>query len=185
MKATSPIVLALLFLVSTGCEEETSEVTFDLKSMAFSQDEVIPNAHTCHGPGKSPQLYFSKMPDEAVGLIIVLEDLDHITGSYTHFMLWGIPADIIIPENIKPNNIEENLPEGAALGTADDEKTVGYLPPCAPAGGYHRFLFTAYALDKIIRLEQGEVRSTLDEAMDGHIIAKGDLLGRVPPKKDQ
>jgi Raf kinase inhibitor-like YbhB/YbcL family protein len=178
MNAVALICAALLWLAQAGCEEEkVTYPSFRVASLAFGEGEVIPNLHTCHGAGKSPPLSFSRVPDEAKGLVVIMEDLDYLTGPHTQWMVWGLPAAIILPEDI-----DENLPEGAVQGTADDAKGPGYEPPCPP-DDYHRFSFKAYAVDKMIRLEEGATRKQLDEAMKDHIVGLGELTGRVPPKK--
>lgn len=182
MKSALVITLCLSMLLSVGCDEETTSYsTFDLTSLAFGEGEVIPKLHTCHGAGKSPPLSVSRVPDTAKGIVIVLEDVDYITGPYTQWMLWGLPAKVIIPEDIKTNLTE--LPDGAAMGTPDDGGEVRYLAPC-PVGEYHDFTFRAYATDKRILLEEGANRDQLDSAMADHILAVAELTGRVPPKEE-
>jgi Raf kinase inhibitor-like YbhB/YbcL family protein len=53
---------------------------------------------------------------------------------------------------------------------------VGYSGPCLPAGE-HRFFFRVYALDGPTNLKEGAKKEELVEAMKGHILAEGALMG--------
>ncbi len=181
MKVT-PVIALLMLLAWGGCDEVTDpRDEIRVRSLAFSEGEVIPAIHTCHGRGISPPLSFSWVPDEAEELVIIMEDLDYITGPHTEWMVWGLPAKVILPEDI-----DKNLPEGAVQGLAEDAELPGYKAnaPC-PTGAEHRFQIQALAVDKPIRLEEVSGRKQLDEAIDGHIVGRGALTGRVPPKQEK
>lgn len=49
--------------------------------------------------------------------------------------------------------------------------------PCPP-GGTHRYFFKLYALDVELAQEPGLTKAKLIEAMKGHILAEGQLMGR-------
>lgn len=55
---------------------------------------------------------------------------------------------------------------------------LGYGGPCPPKGGPHRYTFRLYALDTVLDLDAGVGRAELDQAMEGHILATGQLVGR-------
>jgi Raf kinase inhibitor-like YbhB/YbcL family protein len=56
----------------------------------------------------------------------------------------------------------------------------GYNGPCPPRGaGAHRYFFKLYALDvAMLNLQQGAARITVEQAMQGHILDQGQLMGR-------
>ena len=58
-----------------------------------------------------------------------------------------------------------------------DFRRVGYGGPCPP-GGTHRYFFKLYALDTVLDLEAGATKKALEEAMEGHVLAEGQLMGR-------
>lgn len=82
--------------------------------------------------------------------------------------------------NIPPSEnvvIKENLSDGIE-GTNDfgDE---GYGGPCPPSGS-HRYFFKVYALDKKLDLPRTSRRKEIDNAIRGHTIAYGKLMGKYP-----
>jgi Raf kinase inhibitor-like YbhB/YbcL family protein len=54
---------------------------------------------------------------------------------------------------------------------------LGYGGPCPP-GGTHRYFFKLYALDSELDLESGITKAQLLEAMEGHILAEAQLMGK-------
>ena len=53
-----------------------------------------------------------------------------------------------------------------------------YLPPDPPTGhGPHRYCFQIFALDIVPALEEGAGRGAVVEALKGHVLAKGMLVG--------
>ena len=74
------------------------------------------------------------------------------------------------------------MSSGARQGT-NDFKKIGYAGPCPPPGhGVHRYYFKVYALDSELDLAPGATKSDLLRAMDGHIMAQGQLMGTYERK---
>ena len=68
---------------------------------------------------------------------------------------------------------------GDAAGTPgiNDFGMLGYGGPC-PAVGRHRYLFDLYALDvPTLGLKAGASRDDVEEAMEGHMLARARLMG--------
>jgi Raf kinase inhibitor-like YbhB/YbcL family protein len=78
-----------------------------------------------------------------------------------------------LPAEIPPDAALEN---GARHGT-NDFGGLGYGGPCPP-GGTHRYFFKLYALDSELNLDSGVTKDQLLEAMNGHILAEGQLMGK-------
>ena len=68
------------------------------------------------------------------------------------------------------------LENGAKQGTNDFRK-LGCGGPMPPPGGAHRYYFTLYALDAPTGLRPGATKKDLLKAMQGHILAQGQLMG--------
>jgi Raf kinase inhibitor-like YbhB/YbcL family protein len=50
------------------------------------------------------------------------------------------------------------------------------MGPCPPSG-VHNYVFHLYALDTLLDLEPGISKGELLTAMEGHILARGELIG--------
>ena len=69
------------------------------------------------------------------------------------------------------------VPSGALQGKNTSGK-IGYGGPAPPRGhGKHHYQFKLYALDKQLNLRDGLDKDELLAAMDGHILAQGELVG--------
>jgi Raf kinase inhibitor-like YbhB/YbcL family protein len=55
---------------------------------------------------------------------------------------------------------------------------VGYGGPCPPRGSNHRYFIKLYALDMDITLKAGASKAEVEHAMQGHILAQGQLMAR-------
>jgi Raf kinase inhibitor-like YbhB/YbcL family protein len=76
---------------------------------------------------------------------------------------------------------KEELSNGAKQGR-NDFKKIGYGGPCPPKGNPHRYFFKLYALDIALNLKSGATKSDVENAMKGHIIAQGQLMGTYKRK---
>ena len=89
-------------------------------------------------------------------------------------MLFNLPSDVTeLPEHVPPKKTLEN---GAKQGKNDFRK-IGYGGPCPP-GGTHRYYFKLYALDTVLDAKPGITKKELLHAMEGHILAEGQLMGK-------
>ncbi len=61
----------------------------ELTSPAFAQGDPIPVEFTCDGKNVSP-LAWSGLPEEALALALVVEDLDAPGGTFVHWVLYGL-----------------------------------------------------------------------------------------------
>jgi Raf kinase inhibitor-like YbhB/YbcL family protein len=140
-----------------------------IKSPVFKNGGMIPAKYTCKGEDFNPPLLIENTPDQAKSLVLVVDDPDAPMGTFTHWLLWNI--------NPKVKEIKENsIPEGAVLGANDFGKTT-YGGPCPPFGT-HRYFFKVYALNTVLNLPAGANRLQLKKAMEGHILDRGELMGK-------
>ncbi len=145
-----------------------------IKSPALVPGGKIPGKYTCDGMDISLPLAWTSGPEGTKTFALICDDPDAPRGTWVHWVLFNLPADIIeLRENVPP---ERELESGAKQGMNDFRK-IGYGGPCPP-GGTHRYYFKLYALDTEINLEAGATKSELLKAMEGHILAEGQLMGR-------
>jgi len=142
-------------------------ITMHITSAAFQNNQNIPSKYTCDGENISPPLEIAGVPENARTLAIIVHDPDAPAGDWVHWTAWNIPPETtLIPENTKPEGTE---------GTTDFGRT-GWGGPCPPSGT-HRYFYVLYALDTDLNLPETSKRSDLEKAMEGHILAKSELVG--------
>ena len=146
----------------------------DVRSSAFGEGDRIPSDFTCDGADMSPPIEWSGVPAKARSLAVIVEDPDAPAGNWTHWLVYDLPPDLTqLPAGISSG---EKLPVAGSQGRTDFGKT-GYRGPCPPKGE-HRYFFRVYALDAIFRLKPGVSRQELSQAMQGHVLAEGALMGK-------
>lgn len=150
-------------------------MVLSMSSAAFQEGEVIPASYTCQGQDVSPPLTWSEPPAGTQSLALIVDDPDAPVGVFTHWVIFNIPADSRGLSEAVPTQAE--LPSGALQGKNDFGR-MGYTGPCPPPGRPHRYQFTVYALDSRLDLTAGVAKTQLLTAMQGHVLAQGELSGR-------
>lgn len=153
---------------------DTQAVGLSVTSAAFAEGERIPVPHTCDGQDLSPPLAWQGVPAAARSLAIICDDPDAPGGTWVHWVVYGIPPETAdLPEGIGKGAA---LPEGAMEGETDFRRP-GYGGPCPPPGAPHRYFFKVYALDAMPEPAPPVTKQKLEEAMAGHVLAEGRLVG--------
>jgi Raf kinase inhibitor-like YbhB/YbcL family protein len=160
--------------MSTSTITDTlKDTVLEVTSMAFSQNGHIPKKYSCEGENMNPDIEIDGFPEETKTIALIVEDHDAKQGIFDHWIVWNIPPNEPIAENSVPGICGRN-----SFGKE------GYTGPCPPPGS-HRYFFKAYALDTRLDLvagsdksekEAGSDKEALREAMDGHIVAYGELM---------
>jgi Raf kinase inhibitor-like YbhB/YbcL family protein len=138
-------------------------------SKSLPSDSQIPVDYTCDGKDVPPQLTWSAPPQGTKAIVVVLDDPDAPSGTFTHWIVIDLPADALsLAEGTDPTTL------GARIGQ-NDFHSVRYNGPCPPRGELHRYRFWVYAADYVVPLNEGATRSDLDAALNGHLLAAGAL----------
>lgn len=144
-----------------------------LTSSSF-QDGQIPAKFTCSGEGVSPQLAWSAPPTGTASLALIVTDPDAPLRTFVHWVLYNLPATKReLPDALPP---QAQLADGSRQGRSDFGD-IGYGGPCPPGHSPHHYIFTLYALDTTLNLPAGATKEQVDSAMQGHILAYGELVG--------
>jgi Raf kinase inhibitor-like YbhB/YbcL family protein len=153
-----------------------------VRSTAFQEGQPIPARHTGDGKDLPPPLEWDAPPEGTRSFALVCEDPDAPRGTWTHWVLFNLPADARAVDEAVPR--DRTLPNGAAQGT-NDFGNIGYNGPAPPPGKPHRYFFKLYALDtRLEGLQPGVTRRQLLDAMQGHVLAEGQTMGTYGrPKK--
>ena len=149
-------------------------MNLDIKSTAFGEGDSIPKQYTCDGADISPQLSWSQPPEGTGSMVLICDDPDAPMGTWVHWVLYGLSPDTL--------EISEGIPDdkevlGGAKHGVNDFRKYGYGGPCPP-GGTHRYFFKLYAVDTEVNLDPGATKDEVLDAIKGHVLAEGQLMGR-------
>ena len=150
------------------------KMAITITSSAFSEEGMIPRQYTCDGEDISPPLKWAGIPEGTKSLALICDDPDAPVGTWVHWVIFNIPPEA---EGLPANIASKETIEGGAKHGINDFRKFGYGGPCPP-GGTHRYFFKLYALDTEIALDPGITKAQLLKAMEGHILAEGQLMGR-------
>jgi Raf kinase inhibitor-like YbhB/YbcL family protein len=145
-------------------------MALQVKSPAFTDGQTIPTRYTCDGENISPPLEWSGQPKDTKSVAVICDDPDAPSGTFTHWVLYNVPSDT--------HRLSEGSPGTGVEGRNSFEQT-GFGGPCPPSKDRaHRYIFRVYALDVESLGRPGMSQEDVEGAMRGHILAKGQLMGR-------
>lgn len=137
-----------------------------VKSSVFEHNQLIPSKYTCDGEEISPPLTIEDIPKGTKSLALIMDDPDAPMGTFDHWLMWNIAPTGIIAENTV-----------SGVEGLNTYKEASYMGPCPPSGT-HRYFFKIYALDTQLNLNaKATTKAVLEKAMQGHILAQGEIVG--------
>lgn len=172
------MVLSLVTIATVGCEfeqpPEEAKMTLNVSTSAFEEGGRIPIKYSCEGKDVSPALQWDEPPMGTQSFALIMDDPDAPAGVFTHWVIFNILSNNQQLTEAIPTQAQ--LPSGALQGKNDFGR-IGYGGPCPPPGPQHRYRFTLYALDKALDVTSGASKKQVLDAMEGHILAQGQLTG--------
>ncbi|MFH1038610.1 MAG: YbhB/YbcL family Raf kinase inhibitor-like protein [PVC group bacterium] len=151
--------------VLSGGEEAVPDAAMRVNSPAFADGAMIPPRYSLRGGNISPPLVIEQIPEKARSLALTVADPDSPRQTWIHWVVYDIPVT---------NRIDAGtIPGREGLNDFGRRKYDGPTPP----SGTHRYVFTVYALDRMLQLPEGATGPGLAEAMRGHILARAQLTG--------
>lgn len=145
-----------------------------VSSPAFVDGATIPVRCTGDGEDISPELVWDSVPSGVKSFALLCLDPDAPLGTFVHWVVFNIAGDVRrLPEGMTK---QAELNDGTRQGVNSFHR-IGYNGPKPPPGKPHRYIFQLYALDTILDLPAGASAGKLQEAMSGHITARGELMG--------
>jgi Raf kinase inhibitor-like YbhB/YbcL family protein len=165
------LAILLVALCLAGCRQEAVD-TITLTSTAFQNDGTIPEMYTCDGDNVSPPLSWSQPPMGTQSFVLIVDDPD--ASGFVHWLVYNLPpATRMLPQGVPP---DEPSVSGGFQGRGG--RSLGYFGPCPPEQDPpHHYSFTIYALDSMLDLPDGETRDQVERAMEGRVLAMGELIG--------
>jgi Raf kinase inhibitor-like YbhB/YbcL family protein len=173
-------------LLAVGCRSSTHTATvtalgegeiamLTITSSAFREGETIPKKFTCDAGDTSPDINWAGLPAGTKSLALITDDPDAPGGTWVHWVLFNIPAS---RTGLAEGVVKTTTVAGVGAQGKNSSGNIGYNGPCPPKGKPHRYFFKVYALDRSLDINPGATKADVENAMRGHILAQGQLIGK-------
>ena len=155
-----------------------TQSTLSVESSAFADSEPIPDTYAAEGQNISPPLRWGAGPAGTRSYVVMMEDPDVAEEPpFVHWLLYNIPANVTALDEAVPGTPRLKKPDGAMQG-ANDRGSIGYYGPRPPTEDPpHAYHFQVFALDTMLDVPFGASRAELLDALGGHVLAGGTLVG--------
>jgi len=158
--------------------EAQTPSTFVVESATMATGEMMPRDYSPDGRNVSPPLTWRGLPAGTRQVAVICQD--HGAGNpppWVHWIIYNIPATATgLPEGI-PFDASEAMPAGLE-GAVQGNNSWGlpmYRGPAPPGTTLHHYHFAVFALDAELDLPPGLTRDELLDAIEGHVIGRGDM----------
>jgi Raf kinase inhibitor-like YbhB/YbcL family protein len=151
---------------------------------AFEKDGPIPVQYAADGDNASPAIEWSGAPQGTKSFVLIADDPDATKPKpFTHWLAYDIPA--------ATTKLREGIPGSPVLQDpkmmkqgANSQGSTGYTGPKPPVGDpAHHYHFQVFALDiDTLSLDPGAKRDAVLNAMEGHVLAEGQVVGTFERK---
>lgn len=172
--STPPRTAQVAGIGNAEIKVEPKKQALVLSSAAFSNGSAMPARYTCDSLNISPPLSLSGVPEKAQSLVLIMDDLDAVGGSWTHWVVFNIPPTV--------REIQEGKEPPGRVG-ANSWGKVGYGGPCPPRGKEHNYIFRLYALSRTLPLKVGSTKAEVLLGMKGYVLAQTELMARYKRSK--
>ena len=180
------LLASMAFEVGAQDTPETISVT----SSAFDHHGMVPESNSAYGENMSIDLTWADLPEGTQELALICDDpkvveIGMMEQPFVHWVMYNIPASASgLPAGLPSDaTLEMDGLEGAVNGL-NGLRRPGYFGPRPPANGQlHAYHFRVYALDDALNLEPGLGKAELLDAMNGHVLATGMLMGHYERKE--
>ncbi len=187
------LVSLACFLLATQAIEvgaQDAPETISVTSSAFDHHGMVPEANSAYGDNVSIDLSWADLPEGTQQLALICDDpivveIGMMEQPFVHWVMYNIPASASgLPAGLPSDaTLEMDGLEGAVNGL-NGLRRPGYFGPRPPANGQlHAYHFRVYALDDALNLEPGLGKAELLDAMEGHVLATGMLMGHYERKE--
>ena len=160
-----------------------NEAKLTVTSSSFENNGTIADSFTQNGQNQSPALAWTAGPAGTQSYVVLAEDTGvQRPAPIDHWVVYNIPANATsLPQGVA-KDAKLSSPSGAMQGT-NIAKTVGYVGPKPPAGQNHPYHFEVFALDTKLDLDPAKAdRTAVVNAMKGHVLASGEIVGMYTGK---
>lgn len=134
---------------------------------------------------RSVPVRITEYPPETVCFALIMDDPDAMKPAgvvWDHWLVCDLEKDVL-PENAAREDPSLVMGRTTWLGRVIDtpEESAVYGGP-NPPDDIHRYFIRVYALDRRLGLTRGFSRKELEDAMEGHVLASAETMGRYYPR---
>lgn len=146
----------------------------------------IPSEFVCGG--SAPTIRWTGVPTDAVGLALVVTDLDAPIADrpelpFVHWAVANIDRELSTLDSVPIGAVQavNDFAPDAPTDTATNSSNIGWGAPCPPPGSTHTYSFELHALGQMIELPDGSPAADMVTAIEavslGRATASGVVLG--------
>jgi len=151
-----------------------SEAGFVLISPDFNDGDPIPARYTCSGEDIPPTLAWGQPPYGTSSFVLIMEDPDAPSGTWTHWIVYNLPAEVRNIDDLTRPGVQIN--DVKVLFGKNSWGTQAYRGPCPPSGTHH-YVFRLSALDIMLGPEDKASKTEITSRMQGHVLGTAELTG--------
>jgi Raf kinase inhibitor-like YbhB/YbcL family protein len=144
-----------------------------VRSPAFGAGGEIPMANTSYGGSVFPGLAWSWGPYGTMTYAVIMQDDDAIYhgAPILHWSVYDVSGKLkSLPVNMTAP------PAGASFGPNIGGPAKAYMGPHTPPGPWHHYHFQVFAVDQVIGSAPIKTYADLTAALNGHVLASGELV---------
>jgi para-nitrobenzyl esterase len=170
--ADAPSPGAAQLALATVPAKGTARLT--VESPAFQNGGDIPFENTQYRGNVFPGLSWSHGPSRTQSYVIIMQDSDSLSDGMPilHWTMFNIPKSVA-----KLDAAMTEPPAGSTYGPNIRGLNHAYMGPHTPPGPKHHYHLQLFALDTTLAPNAGDSYAALTQAMQGHVLAEGELVG--------
>lgn len=145
-------------------------------SPAFRNGGDIPFENTQYRGNTFPGLAWTEGPAGTTSYVVIMQDSTFVVrgAPILHWVMFNIPARVTsLPAGMAP----DAKPAGSAYGPNYKGAATPYTGPRTPPGVNGQYHFAVFALDVTVPEAAAASYQVLTDAMQGHVLAGGEVLG--------
>lgn len=145
-------------------------------SQAFQPGGDIPFENTQYRSNTFPGISWTAGPAGTKSYALIMQDTGMVMrgAPILHWVLYNIPGNVT---KLEPGMTPTGKPAGSSYGPNYQGNDKAYLGPRTPPGPKHPYHFQIFALDTTVPADPAITYDTLVNAMKGHVLASGEVIG--------
>ena len=141
---------------------------------AWTEGDTIPVEFSCDGANTNPEIQWGAAPEGTQSLVVIFDDPDAVPVAgfvWDHWLVFNLPGE----STGLAADVE--FADGVLAGT-NSFGSLAYGGPCPPPGqGPHVYSLRVLALDVLLDLPEGALKSEILVASEDHILETLEITG--------